>query len=142
MDDRIYDRYLISDIKTKTFRFPNCNSFKSPNDHSEREQTMNNASSPTTSETDWARIDAMQDEDIDFSDLPEITELTEAQIARSKLRFGGVKVEPGKRPVQVLLDDNIVDYFMAQSSDRTYHQLINTALTEYIHQHPLQHKSA
>ncbi len=103
---------------------------------------MNNASSPTISETDWARIDAMQDEDIDFSDLPEITELTEAQIARSKVRFGGVEVEPGKRPLQVLLDDNIVDYFMAQSTDRTYHQLINTALTEYIHQHPVQRKSA
>jgi hypothetical protein len=107
-----------------------------------REQNMDNASSPTTSETDWARIDAMQDEDIDFSDLPEITELTEAQISRSKLRFGGIEVEPGKRPLQVLLDDNIVDYFMAQSSDRTYHQLINIALTEYIHQYPLQRTSA
>ena len=73
---------------------------------------MNNVSSPTTSETDWARIDAMQDEDIDFSDLPEITEPTETQIARSKLRFGGVEVESGK------------------------------ALTEYIYQHPLQRKSA
>ncbi len=83
----------------------------------------------------------MQDEDIDFSDLPEITELTEAQIARSKVRFGGVEVEPGKRPLQVLLDDNIVDYFTAQSSDRTYHQLINIALSEYIQQHP-QRQSA
>ncbi len=55
---------------------------------------MNNASSPTTSETDWARIDALQ------------------------------------RPLKVLLDDNIADYFMAQSNDRTYHQLINTALSE------------
>lgn len=115
---------------------------KSVSFHSEREQNMNNASSPTTSETDWARIDAMQDEDIDFSDLPEITELTEAQIARSKVRFGGVEVEPGKRPLQVLLDDNIVDYFMTQSNDRTYHQLINIALSEYIQQHPMQRKSA
>jgi uncharacterized protein (DUF4415 family) len=100
---------------------------------------MNNASSPKTSETDWARIDAMADEDIDFSDIPEITE---AQIARATLRFGGVAVEPGKRPLQVLLDDSIIDYFVAQSSDRTYHQLINAALSEYMHQHPLQHQSA
>jgi hypothetical protein len=35
---------------------------------------MNNTSSPKTSETDWARIDAMIDEDIDFSDIPEVTE--------------------------------------------------------------------
>ncbi len=27
-----------------------------------------------TSQTDWARIDAMTDEDIDYSDIPPITE--------------------------------------------------------------------
>jgi uncharacterized protein (DUF4415 family) len=105
----------------------------------EKAQNMNNASSPNTSETDWARIDAMADEDIDFSDIREITE---AQIARATLRFGGVEVEPGKRPLQVLLDDSIIAYFVAQSSDRTYHQLINAALAEYIHQHPVQRQSA
>jgi hypothetical protein len=97
-----------------------------------KRQSMNNASSPKTSETDWARIDAMTDEDIDFSKIPAITA---AQIARATLRFGGVEIEPGKRPLQVLLDDSIIDYidyFVAQSDDRDYHQLINTALSPNI----------
>ena len=34
---------------------------------------MNDKSILTKSETDWARIDAMSDEDIDFSDCPEAT---------------------------------------------------------------------
>jgi hypothetical protein len=34
---------------------------------------INNEPILKKSETDWARIDAMSDEDIDFSDCPEIT---------------------------------------------------------------------
>jgi uncharacterized protein (DUF4415 family) len=34
---------------------------------------MNSNSIMNKSKTDWARIDAMSDEDIDFSDCPEIT---------------------------------------------------------------------
>jgi hypothetical protein len=55
--------------------------------HRSISSNMNNEPSQKPSETDWARIDAMADEDIDFSDIPEITE---AQIARATPRFGGV----------------------------------------------------
>ncbi|MEK0179191.1 MAG: hypothetical protein EAZ78_09720 [Oscillatoriales cyanobacterium] len=34
---------------------------------------MNNEFTSSKSETDWERLDAMTDEDIDFSDCPEIT---------------------------------------------------------------------
>jgi uncharacterized protein (DUF4415 family) len=100
---------------------------------------MNNASSPGTSETDWARIDAMSDEDIDFSDIPEITE---EQIQRARRRFGGVEIEPGKRPLQVLLDESIVNYLMASAGTRSYHTLVNAALSEYMLNHPLNQESA
>lgn len=100
---------------------------------------MNSGSFLTTSETDWARIDAMQDEDIDFSDIPEITQ---AQITRSKVRFAGVGVQAGKRALPVLLDESIIDYFSAQEGDLNYHQLINKALLQYMAQNPLQAESA
>jgi uncharacterized protein (DUF4415 family) len=100
---------------------------------------MNSSSSPGTSETDWARIDAMSDQDIDFSDIPEITE---EQIRRAKRRFGGVEIAPGKRPVQVLLDESVVNYLMASAGGRNYHALVNAALSEYMLNHPLNQESA
>jgi len=36
--------------------------------------------------TDWARLNAIRDEDIDLSEIPEVTE---EQAARAKLRVGG-----------------------------------------------------
>jgi hypothetical protein len=39
----------------------------------ERRVNMNNKSILNKSETDWARIDAMTDADIDLSDCPEVT---------------------------------------------------------------------
>jgi predicted RNase H-like HicB family nuclease len=42
-------------------------------DFSEGRLNMNNNSISSKSETDWARLDAMADEDIDLSDCPEVT---------------------------------------------------------------------
>ena len=39
----------------------------------ERQVNMNNKSILNKSETDWARLDAMTDADIDLSDCPEVT---------------------------------------------------------------------
>jgi hypothetical protein len=54
---------------------------------------VNNSSSPKISQIDWKRIHLIQDEDIDFSDIPEATE---EQMAQTVLRVGGVLVERGK----------------------------------------------
>jgi hypothetical protein len=54
---------------------------------------VNNSSSPKISQIDWKRIHSIQDEDIDFSDIPEATE---EQMAQTVLRVGGVLVERGK----------------------------------------------
>lgn len=48
---------------------------------------MNSVNKSTKdSETDWERLEAMQDRDIDLSDNPEISE---DQSKKAKLRFGG-----------------------------------------------------
>ena len=77
----------------------------------------------------------MKDEDIDLSDIPEITE---AQMARAVLRVGGKQIDRGKQRVNMFLDAFIVEYFKAKAGDRGYQTLINAALNEYIQNHDLK----
>jgi uncharacterized protein (DUF4415 family) len=81
------------------------------------------------SQTDWERIDAMQDEDIDLSEIPEVNE---EQMKQAVLRVGGKPVERGQRRVDLLLDAFIVEYFETKAGEQGYKALINQALTEYI----------
>jgi uncharacterized protein (DUF4415 family) len=71
----------------------------------------------------------MKDEDIDLSDIPEVTE---AQMEGAVLRIGGKPVEAGKQGVHLILDRSILEYFKARAGDRSYQALINEALMEYI----------
>ncbi|MEL6160311.1 MAG: BrnA antitoxin family protein [Cyanobacteria bacterium J06554_11] len=96
---------------------------------------MSRLSSSKISETDWHRIDAMEDKDIDLSDIPEVTE---AQLQRARLRVGGQTVSRGKQRVNMFLDKFVVEYFKAQAGDRGYQTLINSALVEYIQNHDLK----
>lgn len=75
------------------------------------------------SETDWRRIDAIRDEDIDLSDIPEITD---EQMARARLHVGGRPVPKGK--VSVLLDAEVVAYFRMRAGDKNYESVINEML--------------
>jgi uncharacterized protein (DUF4415 family) len=88
--------------------------------------------SSKASQTDWERIDAMQDEDIDLSDIPEVTE---EQMQRAVRRIGGKSVERGQRRVALLLDAVIVEYFEAKAGEQGYQGLINQVLAEYVHNH-------
>ncbi len=77
------------------------------------------------SQTEWERIEAMSDEDIDTSEIPEITG---EQMKRAALRFGGKRVSKGKVRVNILLDAEVVAYFKSQAGGRGYQTLINEAL--------------
>ena len=96
---------------------------------------MSKPSTSAISRTDWARLDAMQDDDIDPSEIPEVTE---EQMVRAVLRVGGEPVERGKRRVTMFLDAFIVEYFKAKAGERGYQTLINDALVEYIRGHELE----
>ena len=50
---------------------------------------MSKSFSSKASQTNWERIDTMQDEDIDLSDIPEVTE---EQVRQAVLRVGGKPV--------------------------------------------------
>jgi uncharacterized protein (DUF4415 family) len=77
------------------------------------------------SETDWARIDAMTDEDIDTSDIPP---LSEDFFKRAKVRMPEHRVA-----VSVQVDPDVLAWFKAQGED--YPQRMNAALRIYAEAH-------
>lgn len=83
---------------------------------------MNVNDSNNTSRTDWAALEAMTDEEIDYSDIPP---LTDEFFENATLRIP---------PVQALnlirLDPDIVTWFQSQGAE--YKALINTVLRRYI----------
>lgn len=96
---------------------------------------MSKDSTLRDSQTDWMRLSTMKDEDIDLSDIPEVTD---AQMARVTLRIGGEPVPKGKVRVNMYLDAAIVAYFKAQAGGRGYQTLINEALKESIREQDLE----
>ncbi|MBW1699071.1 MAG: BrnA antitoxin family protein [Deltaproteobacteria bacterium] len=87
------------------------------------------------SQTDWQRLNAMRDKDIDMSDIPEITK---KQLSQAKLRIGGKPLARGKIRVNIFLDAEVVAYFKAKAGGRGYQTLINEALKDNIRQHDIE----
>ena len=72
-------------------------------------------------ETDWKRIKTKSDEDIDFSDLPELDD--------SFFRDAEWK-PPVKKSVTIRLDADVLDWFRAQGPG--YQTRINHLLRRYM----------
>ena len=87
------------------------------------------------SRTDWERINNMRDEDIDLSDIPEITD---DQMRRARLRVNGRPVPKGKVRINILLDANIIEYFKMKAGGQGYQSLINEALKTNIRNHDIE----
>ena len=68
----------------------------------------------------------MKDEDIDFSDIPEIRDF--AGFERGKF------FRPIKKPVTLRLDADVLEWFKRKHPK--YQSAINTALRQYIHTQP------
>ncbi|PIU31196.1 MAG: hypothetical protein COT06_09455 [Syntrophobacteraceae bacterium CG07_land_8_20_14_0_80_61_8] len=86
---------------------------------------MSKKSSLKDSRTDWERIHAMSDGDIDTSEIPEITE---ERMAGANLRVGGRPVSKGKVRISILVDAEVLAYFEAKAGGKDYQTLINEAL--------------
>jgi uncharacterized protein (DUF4415 family) len=80
----------------------------------------------TKSKTDWARIDAMTDEDIDYSDAPPITP---EMFARAIVRKG-LKPVVRKKQITLRIDSDVIDWFKQQGSG--YQTQINELLRAYV----------
>jgi uncharacterized protein (DUF4415 family) len=68
---------------------------------------MNNKSISSKSKTDWARLDAMTDADIDLSDCPEVTP---SMFAGAVVR----KPQNDRASVTLTIDRDVLEWFKAQ----------------------------
>jgi uncharacterized protein (DUF4415 family) len=74
------------------------------------------------------KLAAMRDEDIDLSDIPELTDEQWARAFRPGLG------RPIKQPVTIRLDTDIVNWFKAQAGDKPYQTEINRVLRQHVTQ--------
>ena len=86
---------------------------------------MKKSSTKKRSRTNWARIDALRDKDIDFSDIPE---QGKAFFKRAILRLP----EP-KATVTIRLDRQVLDWFKERGPG--YQTRINALLRAYMEAH-------
>ena len=83
----------------------------------------------TTSETDWKRIEAMTDADIDLSDSPELTpEMFATAIVRK-----GIATPIKKKQLTLRIDSDVIDWFRSQG--KGYQTKINGLLRAYMEAH-------
>lgn len=92
---------------------------------------MKNKTTSSTSLTDLARLDAMQDEEIDFSDLPEVP----ADLFAKAVVRRGLKPRT-KVQLTIRVDSDVLDWFKQQG--RGYQTKINTLLRAYMEAHQQQ----
>ena len=85
---------------------------------------MSDGDSKNTSRTDWARIDAMSDDEIDFSDIPE---LTDEFFKRAQWRG------PSSVEITMRIDARLLAWFQLRGDD--WQDRIQDALREYVKNH-------
>jgi uncharacterized protein (DUF4415 family) len=90
---------------------------------------MNKQSTLNSSMTDWEKLDAMKDEDIDLPDAPEITPemFVKAVIAH------GLKPDIRKEQVTLRIDSDVLTWFREQGPG--YQTKINRLLRAYVEAH-------
>jgi uncharacterized protein (DUF4415 family) len=73
------------------------------------------------SQTDWARLDAMRDEDIDLSDIPELSD--------TFFKNAVLRLPQPKAKVCIRLDQDILEWFKSQG--KGYQTKINAVLRAF-----------
>jgi uncharacterized protein (DUF4415 family) len=95
---------------------------------------MSKRSTSKRSKTDWKRVDALRDEDIDFSDNPE---WTPEDFAKAVVRVGFKPVAP-KEQITLRVDADVLQWFRARGAG--YQTQINALLRAYMNEHLRQRK--
>jgi uncharacterized protein (DUF4415 family) len=100
----------------------------------ERQQQMKKPTTLKKSQTDWNRLKAMKDNEIDLSEAPE---LTPDLFAKSVVRRG-LKPVIKKEQLTIRVDSDVLDWYKKQGTG--YQTRINALLRAYMEEH--QRKSA
>lgn len=90
---------------------------------------MSKSPTLTKSLTDWERLDALTDEEIDFSDSPEIT----PEMFATAVVKRGLELRPTKEQVTLRIDSDVLAWFRQQG--RGYQTNINALLRAYMEAH-------
>lgn len=93
---------------------------------------MKNSSTLKTSLTDWERIDAMTDDQIDYSDSPKVT----PELFSTGVRKSGKRTSEVKEAISIRLDKDVLEWFRARG--RGYQSEVNALLRVYMQQHERQ----
>jgi uncharacterized protein (DUF4415 family) len=73
------------------------------------------------SRTDWKRVDSLRDEDIDFSDIPEL----------GAVFFAHAIIWPGpKKQITLWIDPDVLTFFRKQG--KGYQSAMNAVLRKYV----------
>ncbi len=83
---------------------------------------MKEAPTRKKSHTDWERLEALQDEDIDTSDIPALDE--------DFFRHAQIRLPQSKVPVTIRLDADVLQWFKA--AGHGYQTRINAVLRTYV----------
>ena len=90
---------------------------------------MNRKSTSKTQGTDWERLKNMDDEEIDFSDIPKITpEMFKNPVVRK-----GLKAVQTNSQETLAVDRDIIEFFKTQGQN--YQTKINQLLRAYMEAH-------
>lgn len=85
---------------------------------------MNGQGLKKKSQTDWPRVDALNDEDIDYSDIPELGE--------EFWKKAHVVFPARKKVLTIRLDEDVLEWF--KSKGKGYQSKINAVLKAFITQ--------
>jgi uncharacterized protein (DUF4415 family) len=86
----------------------------------------NDSTSSKKSRTDWQRLERPRDEDIDLTDIPEVTpEMFARAVARR-----GLKPVPRKQQVTLRIDEDVLAWFRSQGPG--YQTRINSLLRAFV----------
>jgi len=88
---------------------------------------VNKKGLPKKSLTDWAKVDALQDEDLDYTEIPEADE--------DFWRHAKVVLPVPKKLVSIRLDADVLEWFKAQG--KGYQSRINAVLRAYKEAHSI-----
>ena len=86
------------------------------------------------SKTDWKRVDAMRDEDLDLTDHPE---MSAEMFAKAVVRIGFRPVTP-KEQITLRLDADVLQWFRERGAG--YQTQINALLRAYMQEHLRQQR--
>ncbi len=90
---------------------------------------MKKSATSGKSRTDWARVDALKDEQIDFSETPEVPP---EMFARGVVRRG-LKPVPRKAQITLRVDSDVLEWFKKRG--RGYQTKVNALLRAYMEAH-------